>query len=134
MGGLISVYLALSRPHLFSRVAGQSSALFFEEEKLTTLAARLSDSISFYFDVGEFEAQFIPAHRRLVALLESKGCRCQYRQVPGGHNWTTWRGHIKELLTFLWGQKAGIRTERDIKTELALESVIHDDSAPVRRN
>lgn len=130
LGGLISTYLALSRPHLFSKVGGQSSALFLIEgdrlsalaaelrsrvegaadqahdpPRLSTLVAHLRTPIAFYFDVGKYEPQFIPAHRRLVPLLEAKGCPCLFQELPGGHNWTSWRAHLKDLLTFLWGEQ-----------------------------
>ena len=129
LGGLISTYLALSRPHLFSKVGGQSSALFLleggrvpgpaaelrkrfaglqnhwvEPQSLASLAEKLRAPIAFYFDVGKYEPQFIPAHRRLVPLLEAKDCPCFFQELTGGHNWTSWRAHLKDLLTFLWGK------------------------------
>lgn len=127
LGGLISTYLALSRPHLFSKVGGQSSALFLLEgdrlsglvseiqkrftvlprrwvtpKSLPALVEQLRLPIAFYFDVGKYEPQFIPAHHRLVPLLEAKGCPCLFQELTGGHNWTSWRAHLKDLLTFLW--------------------------------
>ena len=132
MGGVIATYLALSRPHLFSKVGGQSSALFLmEEERLSTFAkellakfdvsqgpriepkpfsalvAELQTPIAFYFDVGKYEPQFVPAHRRLVPQLEAKGCPCFFQELAGGHNWTSWRVHLKDLLTFLWKENGG---------------------------
>lgn len=129
MGGLISTYLGLSRPHLFSKVGGQSSALFLMEgerssslatdllkrfgvgqnpwgqaKRLSTLVSELRTPIAFYFDVGKYEPQFIPAHERLVPLLEAQGCPCLYQELIGGHNWTSWRAHLKDMLTFLWGE------------------------------
>jgi enterochelin esterase family protein len=105
LGGLMATYLALSRPHLFSKVGGQSSALFLEQEKILALIEGLTASISFYFDVGTYEPQFIPPHRRLVPLLEAKGWPCFFQELAGGHNWTSWRAHLKDLLTFLWGKR-----------------------------
>ena len=105
MGGLISTYLGLSHPHLFSKVAGQSSAFFLEQDKIITLANGLTANTSFYFDVGAYEPQFIPAHHQLVPLLQAKGCPCLFQELEGGHNWTNWRAHLKDLLTFLWGQE-----------------------------
>src|SRR5215813_568066 len=128
LGGLISTYLALSRPHLFSKVGGQSSALFLldenrlsglaseirkrfavlprrwiEPKSLSALLDELHNPIAFYYDVGKYEPQFIPAHHRLVPLLEAKDCPCFFQEFTGGHNWTSWRAHLKDLLTFLWG-------------------------------
>lgn len=139
LGGLISTYLALSRPQLFSKVGGQSSALFLLEgrggasvaaelqarfallpnqgrtpKSLAALVEELQKPVAFYFDVGKYEPQFIPAHHRLVPLLEKKGCPCFYQELTGGHNWTSWRAHLKDLLTFLWRENAVSRS--DIQT------------------
>ncbi|HEV3109786.1 MAG TPA: alpha/beta hydrolase-fold protein [Candidatus Binataceae bacterium] len=102
LGGLISVYLALLRPHLFSKAGAQSAALMIATEPIKTLIERLDTPGAFYFDVGEYEPRFIPAHREILPLLESKGCRCLLQVVPAGHNWTSWRARLKDLLTFLW--------------------------------
>jgi enterochelin esterase-like enzyme len=56
----------------------------------------------FYFDVGKFEPRFIPAHQRFVALVKEKKWPCLYQELAGGHNWTSWRAHLKDLLVFLW--------------------------------
>jgi len=104
LGGLISTYLALSRPQLFAKAGGQSSAFFVAEENLTALVDGLTAKVAFYFDVGAYEPQFIPAHRRLVPLLEAKGCPCFFQELAGGHNWTSWRAHLKDFLTFFWGK------------------------------
>ena len=102
LGGLISVYLALSRPHLFSKAGGQSAALMIANQTLESLIQRLKMPCAFYFDVGEYEPRFIPAHQSIVPKLQSKGCRCLLQVVPAGHNWTSWRAHLKDMLTFLW--------------------------------
>jgi enterochelin esterase family protein len=127
MGGLISTYLGLSRPQLFAKVGGQSSALFLmentqgaslgkellkrfglarqekEPKRLSQLITELRTPVAFYFDVGKYEPQFIPAHHQLVPLLEAAGCPCFFQELIGGHNWTSWRAHLKDMLTFLWG-------------------------------
>jgi enterochelin esterase family protein len=112
MGGLISTYLALSHPHLFAKAAGQSSAFFLEQDKLTALVNGLTANVSFYFDVGAYEPQFIPAHHQLVPLLQAKGCPCLFQELEGGHNWTNWRAHLKDLLTFLWGKETAEGAKR----------------------
>ncbi|MBV8450766.1 MAG: hypothetical protein JOZ29_00645 [Deltaproteobacteria bacterium] len=103
LGGLISVYAALSRPDLFSLVAGQSSALMIEEQKLTSMVQSIRRaSFRYYFDVGKYEPRFIPAHERFIGLLKKKRWRTLYQELSGGHNWTSWRAHLKDLLIFLW--------------------------------
>jgi len=124
MGGLISTYLGLSYPHLFSKVAGQSSAFFLEQDKIITLANGLTANTSFYFDVGAYEPQFIPAHHQLVPLLQAKGCPCLFQELEGGHNWTNWRAHLKDLLTFLWGQE---------KAEEAAQTPVVKKAKPSRK-
>jgi len=104
LGGLISAYIALSRPQLFSKVAGQSSALHYQENKLFALLDADADmTIKFYLDVGTYEPRFIPAHERFVGALEQEHWPCLYQELPGGHNWTNWRAHMKDLLGYLWG-------------------------------
>ena len=106
LGGLISAFLALSRPHLFSKVGGQSSALHYQEAKVAALLdADGNMTIRFYLDVGSYEPRFIPAHERFVAMLKQKHWPYFYQELPGGHNWTNWRAHMKDLLVYLWGNE-----------------------------
>jgi enterochelin esterase family protein len=102
LGGLISFYVALSRPHLFSRVGGQSSALHLEEAKIAALLTRLSARTTFYLDVGKYEPRYLPTHQRIVAMLNTLGYPCLFQQPAAGHNWTSWRTHLKDLLICLW--------------------------------
>jgi len=102
LGGLISFYVALSRPHLFSRVGGQSSALHLEEAKIMALLTRLSARTTFYLDVGKYEPRYLPTHQRIVAMLNALGYLCVFRQLGAGHNWTSWRAHLQDLLICLW--------------------------------
>lgn len=104
LGGLISTYVALSRPQLFSRVGGQSSALHLEEAKIAALLTSFSARTAFYLDVGKYEPRYLPAHQRIVARLTALGYPCLFQQLAGGHNWTSWRTHLKDLLTCLWRQ------------------------------
>jgi enterochelin esterase-like enzyme len=102
LGGLISVYLALARPDLFSQAASQSGAFLLAEDGILALARGARATQSFYFDVGKYEPRFIPSHLVLVEALRARGCRCFLQELAGGHNWTSWRAHLKDLLVFLW--------------------------------
>ncbi len=102
LGGLISFYMALSRPHLFSRVGGQSSALHLEEAKIAALLTRLSVRTTFYLDVGKYEPRYLPTHQRIVSMLTALGYSYVFQQLGAGHNWTSWRAHLKDLLVCLW--------------------------------
>lgn len=104
LGGLISAYTALSRPQMFSKVGGQSSALHYAENELNSLLDEVQNvGLTFYLDVGTYEPRFIPANERFVARLQRKGWPCRYQEIAGAHNWTTWRSQLKDLLIFLWG-------------------------------
>jgi enterochelin esterase-like enzyme len=102
LGGLISVYLALTRPDLFSKAASQSGAFLLAQDRILNLAGDVRAEQSFYFDVGKYEQRFIPSHVVLVEALKTRGCRCFFQELAGGHNWTSWRAHLKDLLMFLW--------------------------------
>ena len=104
LGGLISTYVALSRPHLFSRVGGQSSAFHIEESKITALLTNFGARTAFYLDVGKYEPRYLPAHERIAGMLNALGYPCFFQQRAEGHNWTSWHAHLKELLTTLWSQ------------------------------
>jgi enterochelin esterase family protein len=111
LGGLISVYAAFSHPRVFAKIGGQSSALHLAEDKLVAHVSGLKRTpMRFYFDVGKFEPPFIPAHQRFAALLKTKRLPCLYQELPGGHNWTSWRAHLKDLLTFLFTRAPTKRT------------------------
>lgn len=104
LGGLISTYLALSRPHLFSRCAGQSSAFRLDDDLVASLVNRLRGGVRFYLDIGKYELRALPAHRRIGSLLHARGLPLYYREVGAGHNWFSWRAQLANLLTFLWPQ------------------------------
>lgn len=84
----------------------------------------LTANTSFYFDVGAYEPQFIPAHHQLVPLLQAKGCPCLFQELEGGHNWTNWRAHLKDLLTFLWGKE---------KAEVVEQTPVSKKAKPSRK-
>jgi len=35
--------------------------------------------------------------------LKRKAAPAFFQELAGGHNWTSWRAHLQDLLTFLWG-------------------------------
>jgi enterochelin esterase-like enzyme len=128
LGGLISVYLALTRPGLFSKAGSQSGAFFFADDRIAGLAHSAHPEQAFYFDVGKYEPRFIPAHAELIETLKARGCRCFYQELAGGHNWTSWSAHLKDLLTFLWSAPEPTRVSRR-----AGKSAAPRTSKPARR-
>jgi fructose-bisphosphate aldolase class II len=64
---------------------------------------------------GNVHGVYKPGHVRLkptVPLLQAKGCPCLFQELEGGHNWTNWRAHLKDLLTFLRGKEKVESAER----------------------
>jgi enterochelin esterase-like enzyme len=118
LGGLISIYTALRYPAIFSRVAGQSSALQLAEVPIASLLSRVKQtSFRWYLDVGEYEPSFIPAHDRFVGVLKKRRWAFFYQRLPAGHNWTSWRAHLKDLLAFLWAADSQARHTSAMKRD-----------------
>jgi enterochelin esterase-like enzyme len=99
LGGLISVYLTLTRPDLFSRTASQSGAFLLAEEPILTLARDARATQSFYFGVDvaqELQAQApggrlsrltTPATRRLTSTASAAATRLINRPPTPKRSW-----------------------------------------------
>lgn len=111
MGGLISFYLAFTRPDLFPLVASQSGAFGFvgdDMEKTVETCSKGPGRI--YMDVGIYDLRRgkmgLPEENRfMAAALKAKGCEHRYVEFAGGHNWTCWRDQIPAILQYLYGAK-----------------------------
>jgi hypothetical protein len=57
-------------------------------------------------------------HHRCAAMLKGKRLPCLYQELPGGHNWTSWRAHLKDLLAFLWKAQPTTRRTAINKTQV----------------
>jgi hypothetical protein len=73
---------------------------------LDTFGALDWPAFRFHVDGGTFETilhgrEYLPVIRRGATLLSERGCAVQYYDVNEGHNWTTWRGRLPDLLTWL---------------------------------
>jgi enterochelin esterase-like enzyme len=97
----------MTQNHL-TRVSANSgqphSAFHIEEARIAALLTSFGARTAFYLDVGTYEPRYLPAHQRIVGMLNALGGSCFFHQRAGGHNWTSWRAHLKDLLTTLWGQ------------------------------
>lgn len=113
MGVSLGAFAALSataRTGLFGRCGAQSTgnavpanldALFADLGRLPPGAAR------FHVDVGTFESDLhgsdlLAVSRRLRSVLARREA-LEYREVPEGHSWGSWRARLAEALTFFWG-------------------------------
>ena len=114
MGVSLGAFAALSvtarHPGVFGRCAAQSTGNAVDANFRTLLAdlARLpSGSVRFHLDVGTFESNLhgsdlLSLTRRLRSDL-SRRHPVQYREVPEGHSWGSWRARLAEAWTFFWG-------------------------------
>ncbi len=114
MGASLGAFAALSvtarHPEVFGRCGAQSTgyAVGANFEALLSNLARLpAGAARFHVDVGTFEsnlhgADLLAASRRMRAVLARRQT-IQYREVPEGHSWGSWRARLAEAWTFFWG-------------------------------
>ena len=60
---------------------------------------------SIYLDVG-LDDRFLDGNRAFRAELAALNVRADYHEHPGGHDWTYWRAHVAESLSWLARQLA----------------------------
>ncbi len=129
-GGTGAINLAFRHPELFSRCAGHSGdydlqlawdnrRIFGEGKDAQRLLAEYSPALyvewiapalhalTIYFDVGAHDPE-LESNRELDRELTRLGIPHTYREYPGGHNWSFWRGHLDDSLLALWGQNAPV--------------------------
>lgn len=114
MGVSLGAFAALSvtarHPGVFGRCGAQSTGNAVDA-KFDALLADLGrlppGSVRFHVDAGTFEsnlhgADLLAVSRRLRSAL-SRRQPLQYREVPEGHSWGSWRARLAEAWTFFWG-------------------------------
>jgi enterochelin esterase family protein len=106
LGGVISVWTYLRHPDIFSRVGGQSTAFWIDDERVVAALDRLpaadkSKPVRFYFDVGRMES-ILNVNRRVQTRLRAKGYPVIYREAETGHNWTSWRDRLADAYLGIW--------------------------------
>ncbi len=117
MGGLISLYLILKHPEVFSKAGCLSSTLGWRKGEILKLISKtkhLPKDIRIYFDHGGVggETSGLPYFRKLRKLLLKKGMRegndflCFYDK-QGDHSERAWAQRLWRPLTFLFGKTTG---------------------------
>ena len=126
MGGFGAVVLALKHPNLYVFAAGLSSALDVptrpfsikrigqyrqhaaifgawgsegRRENDPYLIARSTDpgkAPYLFLSCGEQEG-LLPANKKLVSILQSRGFRFEFHAGPGGHDWNQWDRRLPDL-------------------------------------
>jgi len=103
LGGVTSVWVGLKYPEVFSRIGGQSSSFWIDNERVVKQLSKLDAGkikFRFYFDDGTFEG--VEDSRRVNVLLRGRGFPVTYREEFTGHNWTGWRDRLDEAFIALW--------------------------------
>lgn len=112
LGGFAALSAAARNPGAFGRCgaqsAGNASPASFEA-LLSDLSRIPAGAVRFHLDVGTFEsdlhgANLLAASRRVRSALARRQ-PVQYREVPEGHSWGSWRARVAEALTFFWGDE-----------------------------
>lgn len=112
LGGFAALSVTARRPGVFGRCGAQSAGGGDGggfEALITDLGSLPAASVRVHLDAGTFEALFhgfdlLSLTRRLRADL-SRRLVVQYREVPEGHSWGSWRARLAEALTFFWGDE-----------------------------
>lgn len=104
MGGLMALYAGLRAPGIFGHVLSQSGAFSIQGHDFVVmdLARHLPlEGVKIWMDVGKFE-HLLSSNRSMQKLLDERGYQVQYREYPGGHNYTSWRNDLWRGLEFLF--------------------------------
>lgn len=123
LGGLSSLYSAITRPDVFGLSAGQSGVYSVGNDALINLVrfeppvigAEGADrqTTRIYLVVGTYETavsgdseagDLLDANRRLAAALQSFRVEFAYEERPEGHSWGLWQGTLGRALGYLFAQ------------------------------
>lgn len=111
LGGLMALHTGLRLPWIFGRVLSQSGAFSISDQDFAMAPydfpvfdlARVPQRrrLSVWMDCGVFE-QLLDGNRRMLPVLKEAGHRVQYREYPGGHNYSAWRDDMWRGLEWLY--------------------------------
>jgi enterochelin esterase family protein len=102
LGGVTSVWVGLKYPEVFSRLGGQSSSFWIDNERVGRELSKLDADVTkfrFYFDDGALEGA--EDTRRVAVMLRAKGYPVTYLEGKTGHNWTSWRDRLAQAMMSL---------------------------------
>jgi len=113
LGGFAALSITARRPGTFGRCGAQSTGGGDGggfEALLADLGRLPAGSLRVHLDAGTFEALFhgfdlLSLTRHLRAELSRRQV-VQYREVPEGHSWGSWRARLADALTFFWGDES----------------------------
>jgi enterochelin esterase-like enzyme len=96
-GGNIALWLGVTYPEQFGKIAAQSSNV----ESSITNALQVDPilNLEFYLDIGTYDIQeLIPMVNNLAGLLQTRGYTYQFNTYHEGHSWGNWKAHIDNAL------------------------------------
>jgi predicted alpha/beta superfamily hydrolase len=117
LGGLVTLYLGLNYPEVFSRLAVMSPSVWWNHKSIVSIvnerAPKLTHHPRIWLDVGDAEGRRTLADADLLdRRLEAWGWRPErdlhYERAPGGtHDETAWAQRVGPMLRFLFPAKKG---------------------------
>jgi len=102
LGGITSIWIGLRHPDKFSRLGGQSSSFWVDNERVVKELSKLDaeqTTFRFYLDDGALEG--VDDTRRVNVMLRGKGYPVTYVEGQTGHNWTAWRDRLADAFIAL---------------------------------
>lgn len=102
LGGITSLNIGLRHPDKFSRLGGQSSSFWVDNERVVKELEKIDaekTKFKFYLDDGTFEG--VDDTRRVNVMLRGKGYPVTYIEGSTGHNWTAWRDRLADAFIAL---------------------------------
>lgn len=110
LGGLVSLYLGLSRPGTFGKIAALSPSVWWNQRVIHRFAeqVRVSERPRMWLDIGTREGpRIVEDVERFRDILLSRGWRREvdlhYERVEGGeHNELAWARRVGPFLRFLY--------------------------------
>jgi predicted alpha/beta superfamily hydrolase len=110
LGGLVSLYLGLTNPEVFSRLAVMSPSVWWANNQIIRDAARLGERLPLriWLDIGKREGPRIKHQvRALKEILLANGWQTgldfAYYEIPGArHDEASWGERFGEALKFLF--------------------------------
>ncbi|PIQ27202.1 esterase [bacterium (Candidatus Blackallbacteria) CG17_big_fil_post_rev_8_21_14_2_50_48_46] len=115
LGGLISFYLGLHYPQVFSKIGMMSPSIWWKDRVLLQEVPKLSKKLKIWLDMGTREGQapeiMLQDARDLAQALEKNGFE-HFRNLAfhiepnAGHNEQAWAARISHPLSFFYGSPA----------------------------
>lgn len=110
LGGLVSLYLGLRRPDVFSRIAALSPSVWWANNQIIREVARTAERLPLriWLDIGKKEGPRIKHQvRALKEMLLANGWRSgedfAYFEIPNArHEESAWGARFGEVLKFLY--------------------------------